>query len=151
VLCTRCGLVLLDGFKFCHHCGTGVNIAAAAPELARPVPEEEPLLPIEPIIPAEDAAEEAEEPEAGPGLAEGDVSAGRMFILELLCYIPLLNVILLAAISAAGRRTPMREIARGKLLAMMTATLVFLFAALIIILLMYIDVIQPIYLGRWRG
>ena len=146
MLCSNCGLVMLTGFKFCHHCGTPINVVTAAPELTVTAPPERAEEPPGPVI-ADAAAETAED---RPREADGGVSAGRMYILDLLCYIPVLNFILLTVMAAAGRGSPMREIARGKLLALVTALLVFLFAVLILVLLMYMEIIEPIYLGRWR-
>ena len=148
MLCTRCGLVMLDGFKFCHHCGTPVSIVTAAPEPVVAAPEQtEGNAPLpEPI----EVVNAEETPAAGPDLADADISVGSIFLLDLLCYIPLVNLILLAVMASSGRGTSLREIARGKLLAMMTVTLIVLSAALILILLMYTEIIEPIYLGWWR-
>ena len=147
MLCSNCGLVMLTGFKFCHHCGTPISVVPAAPELTKASVSERAEEPLAPEA-SEDAVLDVSTFAGIP--AESGVSAGRMFILDLLCYIPVLNLILLAVMSASGRGSPMREIARGKLLAMITALLVFLFAVLILVLLMYLEVIEPIYLGRWR-
>jgi hypothetical protein len=154
VLCVNCGRGLLNGFKFCHHCGRQISIVTASPEMT-PLPppppaEDVPVLPAEPGITPEqtEAPEEAEMPEEEP--TAGDISVARIFLLELLCFIPIVNFILLAVLSASGRATYLREFARGKLLALMTFTLIILTVALAVVLLMYTGVIEPIYLGRWR-
>jgi hypothetical protein len=161
---------MLNGFKFCHHCGEAVSVVTAAPEItaAEPAPEPEENLFL-PSGPAEESGaavmaepetvqtQTAPEPDAGPypepqtGTEEegGYVPAGRILILELLCAIPVLNFFLLVFMASSGRRSFLREYARGKLLALMTLTLLLLFAALTVVALMYFEVIEPIYLFRW--
>jgi hypothetical protein len=140
---------MLDGFKFCNHCGKSIGIAAAAPETA--------LAPVKPDLPAPAEDEkplwETEEDEEY-GVEEEDVrpdfSAGKFFIFEVLCRIPVLNFFLLAVMASSRHESVMREYARGKLLATMTVMLIFLCAALTVVLLMVFEIIDPIYLGRWR-
>jgi hypothetical protein len=78
------------------------------------------------------------------------ITVGGMYIFELLCRIPILNLFLLAVIASSGRESPMREISRAKLLAMLTAAAFLIFAALIVVALLYMEIIEPFYLGRWR-
>lgn len=145
--CPHCGHNMLDGFKFCHHCGKSISIVTAAPELAyAPVKPKEPLAPVVEEPPEEeDAAEEAGEN------AYTWLSAGKVFILELLCHIPVVNFFLLAVMAASRHDGAAREYARGKLLAAMTVLILFLLAALTVVLLLAFDVIEPIYMGRWRS
>jgi hypothetical protein len=148
---------MLDGFKFCHHCGKSISVATASPELTF-ASLKKPDLPqdISRLISADDEIlPEIEELPADVPVRfseYNDFSAGRVFIVELLCYIPIFNFILLAIMSTmsdGGRESSLREYARGKLLAAMTVFIFFLLAALTVIILMAFEVIEPIFLGRW--
>ncbi|MCL2003506.1 MAG: zinc ribbon domain-containing protein [Oscillospiraceae bacterium] len=150
MICAHCGHHMLDGFKFCHHCGQPA--AASVPE---PEPAYIPALPEEPLpdgledMPGEEPAGLAEPPSV-PSDADGGISAGRVFCMELLCRIPILNFFLLVIMATGGRGGALREYARGKLLAAMTVWIVVLLAALTVIFLIALEIIEPIYLGRWR-
>jgi len=82
--------------------------------------------------------------------SRSEITVGGMYIFELLCRIPILNIFLLAIIASSVREGAMREIARAKLLTILTVTVLFLLAALTIVLLMYMEVREPVYLGRWK-
>ena len=159
--CEHCGLTLLNGFKFCHHCGRTITVTAAAPELAAQIseqnPESEPMLKtefgavLESELITEPEAEEASEIEdfyEEPSRSE--ITVGGMYIFELLCRIPVLNIFLLAIIASSVRDGPMREIARAKLLTILTVTLFVILAVLTIVLLLYTETIEPFYLGKWK-
>jgi hypothetical protein len=191
---------MLNGFKFCHHCGRTVNSPSAAPELTAQIPPREAAMPElqtppqetampELQIPPQEAAvpelqtppreaakpepelkpESAQETEPGPEASETDpfdsvimglykdrrrpkpeITVGGMYVLELLCRIPILNIFLLAIIASSTRENPMREIARAKLLTLLTVAALILLAALIVVFLLYADIIEPFYLGRWN-
>lgn len=235
MLCSHCGHAMLDGFKFCHHCGKpgGASVPpdripdvkpddaqaqgslSGAPEESvvpeEPVTEAEktadvPVQPEEPIpeqplwdephiytAPHEEADSRATPPPSPPqpyntptpppepvpdsapapipdpepfkpvqqveqppimqfseDMRRGEVpSTGKLFFLELICYIPVLNFLVLVFLSAS-RKQYTANLARGKLLAMMTVLLVILIAVLTLIVLMYYNIVPPIYLGRWR-
>ena len=146
--CSHCGLTMLNGFKFCHHCGKSISVATAAPELI--VPAAPPVETPGPL-PEPDAAEPLpEEAYTDSEFPQPRITVGGMYLFELLCRVPILNLFLLAIIASSGRESPMREIARAKLLAMLTVVAIAVFAAMLVVLLMYMDIIEPIYLGRWR-
>jgi hypothetical protein len=140
---------MLNGFKFCHHCGKSISVATAAPEVAVSAPVKKPAVP-EPEAENPLTGEEGSETDAETENPPPRITVGGMYIFELLCRVPILNLFLLAIIASSGRESPMREISRAKLLAMLTVIAVLIFAALIVVLLLYIEVIEPFYLGRWR-
>jgi hypothetical protein len=145
---------MLDGFKFCHRCGKSITIAAAAPELAYEPAEKNDYLPKETEeVLLDELLEELPgvPPDADREEKERRLSAGKVFWVELLCYIPVLNFFLLIIMATSGREGTMREYARGKLLASMTFLILFLLAALTVVLLIAFEIIGPIYLGRWRS
>jgi hypothetical protein len=139
---------MLDGFKFCHRCGKPIHIVVTAPELLRPPPAKEQPAPLpEPqtLWPlTEDGSDEEEISETGT------FSTVRIFLIELLCYIPIVNFIVLGIMSASAHDTPLRIYARGKLLAALTVFLILLLAALLIIALLFTGVIDHIHLGIWK-
>jgi hypothetical protein len=143
---------MLDGFKFCHRCGRSIIVTAAAPDAAVTAAEPTAPLPVaaekSPEFTAAEAAADAADEEVKEG---GELSAGRVFLLELLCCIPIVNFFILAVMSSSRHENVLREYARGKLLASMTLLILFLLAALAVVLLLVFDVIEPIYLGRWRA
>lgn len=149
MICAHCGHNMLDGFKFCHRCGRPISSVTAAPEL---VTAKTPVQ-ADPAVKT-DLPEKTEENSGEKIIAEEAVlsglPAGRVYLLELLCYIPVFNLILMAVMAASSKPSPQREFARGKLLALTTFTFLLLLTVLIVILLIALDVIDPIYLGRWH-
>lgn len=179
--CPYCGNRLLDGFRFCHHCGKAVLSSAPAEEptpepaavLPEPLPEppdtvvpEEPepqpenpilssdqnapyesFIPFEPFEPPIVPAEET--PAAGSGEPAPFITDRRLLLLELLCYVPVVNIIVLAVLAASGKSPLRAKMAQMKLLAMMVVLLILLMAAMTVIVLMYLEIIPPIHLGRW--
>jgi hypothetical protein len=118
--------------------------------MTRPLPAAEDIPPQNTEEAPADAHADISGPPESAGSGGGAFSPGKVFILELLCYIPVLNFFLLAIMSVARYESAARVYARGKLLASMTVLIMFLLAALTLVTLLAYDIIEPIYLGRWR-
>jgi hypothetical protein len=115
---------MLGGFDSCHHCEAPLGITTETPDAVVPVTDE-------------------------PQKTHPQITVGGMYLFEVFCRIPLINVFLLAIVASSVHESPMREISRAKLLTMLTVVIFFLLLALTIVMLMHLDVIPPIYLGRW--
>ncbi len=164
--CPHCGNRLLDGFQFCHHCGKAA-MSAPVPEETPPLfePEPSPFDTEAPVfIPPEDAGpEETEIQDSGlvdslPVSPENDshkaepaafFTERRLFLLELLCYVPILNIVVLAVLATSAKSPLRAKMAQMKLLAMMVVIVILMIVALTVIALIAADVLPPLYLGRW--
>ena len=135
--CIHCGLTMLGGFDSCHHCEKPLAIAAEPTSEVVPFTDK----PTEPFY---DDTEYTAAKTPNP-----QITVGGMYLFEVFCRIPILNVFLLSIVASSVHETPMREIARAKLLTMLTVVVFFLLLAVTIVMLMYMEVIPPIYLGRW--
>lgn len=166
--CPHCGNRLLDGFQFCHHCGKAA-MSAPVPDETPPLFESEPA-PFDTeapeFIPPKNAGPEDEAPEnQDSDLVESlpvspenysqkaepaaFFTERRLFLLELLCYVPILNIVVLAVLATSAKSPLRAKMAQMKLLAMMVVIVILMIVALTVIALIAADVLPPLYLGKW--